>query len=48
MRWKFAFYRNLAPGEGSPDDADAKAVEAMKRFLHTGLAGFEAKAMPKT
>ena len=46
VRWKFAFYRNLAPGEGAPDTADAKAVEAMKRFMKSGLDGLKAKAAP--
>ena len=48
VRWKFAFYRNLAPGEGAPDAADAKAVEAMRHFLRSGLAGLKAKAAPKS
>ena len=46
VRWKFVFYRNLAPGEGAPDTADARAVEAMKRFMKTGLDGLETKAAP--
>ncbi len=48
LRWKFAFYRNLAPGEGTPDAADAKAVEAMERFLKSGLDGLKAKAAPRS
>ena len=48
VRWKFVFYRNLAPGEGAADDADAKAVEAMKRFLRAGLAGLDTRASPRT
>ena len=48
IRWKFAFYRNLAPGEGAPDAADGKAVEAVKRFLRASLAGFARKADPRT
>lgn len=48
VRWKFAFYRNLAPGEGAPDAADAKAVAAMQRFMRAGLDGLKAKAEPRT
>lgn len=48
VRWKFAFYRNLAPGEGAPDAADGKAVEAMKRFMRSGLDGLKARAEPRT
>ncbi len=48
VRWKFAFYRNLAPGEGAPDAADAKAVEAMKRFMRAGLDGLKTRAEPRT
>ncbi len=48
VRWKFAFYRNLAPGEGAPDAADAKAVEAMKRFMQTGLDGLKTRAESRT
>lgn len=48
VRWKFAFYRNLGPGEGAPDAADAKAVEAMKRFMQAGLVGLKVHAEPRT
>ena len=48
VRWKFAFYRNLAPGEGAPDVADARAIEAMKRFMQAGLDGLRAKAAPRS
>ena len=48
VHWKFAFYRNLAPGEGAPDAADANAVKAMRAYLRAGLAGLKAKAAPRT
>ena len=48
VRWKFAFYRNLAPGEGAPDVADAGAVAAMKRFMKAGLEGLTSRAAPKS
>lgn len=47
VRWKYVFYRNLAPGEGSPDEADGRAVEAVRRFMQGGLARL-AKADPRT
>ena len=47
VRWKFAFYRNLAPGEAKPDAADAKAVEAVQHFMKTGLDGLK-KAAPRS
>lgn len=46
--WKSAFYRYLAPGEGAPDVADAKAVKAVKAFLHSALEGLKARTDPKT
>lgn len=46
VRWKFVFYRNLAPGEGAPDEADDRAKQAVKHFIRDGLAGL--KAEPKT
>ncbi len=48
VRWKFAFYRYLAPGEGAPDAADANAVEAMKRFMRAGLDGLKTRVQPRT
>lgn len=48
VRWRFAFYRNLAPGEGAADAADAKAVEAMKQFMQAGLGGLKARVEPRT
>lgn len=48
VRWKAAFYRNLAPGEGTPDAADARAVEAMRHLFRSGLDGLKAKADPRT
>ena len=48
VRWKFVFYRNLAPGEGAPDTADARAVEAMKHFMQAGLGGLKARVEPRT
>ena len=47
VRWKFAFYRNLAPGEGAPDAADVKAMDAMKQFMKAGLDGLK-KAAPRS
>ena len=48
VRWKVAFYRYLAPGEGAPDAADANAVEAMKRFMRAGLDGLKTRVQPRT
>ena len=48
VRWRGAFYRYLAPGEGAPDVADAKAAKAMSAYLRDGLAGLKAKADAKT
>lgn len=48
VHWKYAFYRNLAPGEGAPDAADANAVKAMRAYLRAGLAGLKGKADPRT
>ena len=48
VRWRGAFYRYLAPGEGAPDVADAKAAKAMSDYLREGLAGLKAKAEART
>ena len=48
VRWRFVFYRNLAPGEGYPDVADANAVAAMKRFIRSGLDGLKTKVTPRS
>ena len=42
VRWKAAFYRNLAPGEGAPDVADAAAEVAMRHYIANSLAGLKA------
>jgi hypothetical protein len=46
--WKAAFYRNLVPGEGSPDEADARAKAAMKSYIQSALRGLRAKAEAKS
>lgn len=48
VRWKSAFYRYLTPDEGAPDAADARAVKAVKAYVHAALSGLKAKADPKT
>jgi hypothetical protein len=48
LTWKAAFYRNLAPGEGAPDEADAKAKAAMAEYLRSALRGLAARANPKS
>ena len=48
VRWRGAFYRYLAPGEGPPDIADAAASRAMAGYLREGLAGLKAALDART
>ena len=48
VRWRSAFYRYLAPGEGAPDVADAAASRAMAAYLREGLAGLKTAVDPRT
>lgn len=48
VRWRAAFYRNLAPGEGAPDAADRAASQAVELFVRVGLDGLKAKFAAKS
>ena len=48
VRWKSAFYRYLAPGEGTPDVADANAAKAVRAYLRSALDGLKAKVETRT
>jgi hypothetical protein len=48
IRWKCAFYRYLAPGEGAPDIADANAAKAVRAYWRSALDGLKTKAETRT